>query len=122
MTTNEHNRNNQSQAIQTITQRMENNELQLMQLIRSTKALDKKYYLQRVQNKQATNYNCVHLVRVRQKGLLTRRLKSIFQFWSVFGNTFGYSWAPDRQHGLRLDKWCINQPKLNRETDSKAVS
>ncbi len=38
-----------------------------------------------------------------------------------FGEVFGHSWARDRYHRPQLEKCCINQQKLARETDSKAA-
>ena len=37
-----------------------------------------------------------------------------------FGPVFGQSWARDRYQRPRLEKRCINQRQLARETDSKA--
>ncbi len=38
------------------------------------------------------------------------------------GPVFGQSWARDRYEPPRLDKWCINQRRIFRETDSMAVN
>ncbi len=43
------------------------------------------------------------------------------RFWVGFGPVSGQSWARDRYQRFRLEKRCINQPKLARETDSKAI-